>query len=66
MIRSLTLVVSEMKRKLWAVNRAQAAYRRLRPLLTLSNEEATVAFCVIVTSCTKSEPWVWSESPHVL
>ena len=35
MIRSLTLVLCEMKRKLWAVNRAQAAYRQLRPLLML-------------------------------
>ena len=35
MIRFLTFVLSEMKRKLWAVNHAEAAYRRLRPLLTL-------------------------------
>ena len=35
MIRFLTLVLSGMKRKLWEVNHAQAAYRRLRPLLTL-------------------------------
>ena len=43
MIRSLTLVLFEMKRKLWAVNRARAAYHRLRPLLTLPMGRADLA-----------------------
>ena len=43
MIRFLTLILSEMKRKLWEVNHAQAAYRRLRPLSVLPMNWADLA-----------------------
>ena len=37
------LILSEMKRKLWEVNHAQAAYRRLRPLSVLPMNWADLA-----------------------